>query len=89
MNRMTRAVKKALAEPSFHWRLSSHMNLGKIHALLYRDNEKKVQAEVHTSFTKMGQPRQGTERMYYFLDGDKRTFRTEEELMAAWKELQV
>jgi hypothetical protein len=89
MSGMTRAVKKALARPAFHWKMHSHFGGTKQHGLLYRDDDKGVQMEIITGRTKGLGGSFHKPRHYFFIDDDKRTFRTEEELMAAWKEAQL
>lgn len=86
MSNMTRAVKKALAQPSFQWQMRSHFGGSKQHGLLYRDDTKGVQMEIITGKTKGMGGTFGKSRHYFFIDGDKREFRTEDELMTAWKE---
>ena len=56
------------------------------HSLLYRNDALRVQLEIHTVFTKAGQAKANSERRLYYMDGDKRNFKTEEELLEALNE---
>lgn len=68
------------------WKMESHFAFTKQHSLLYRAEfyGLGIQMEVHTP-VKNG--KFGEQRVYFFIDGDKREFKTEDELKAAVKEL--
>jgi hypothetical protein len=63
------------------WQTHMHINMSNQHSLLLRDNKLGVQCEVYTK-AKNGYT-YGKGRCYYFIDGDKRQFRTEEALIKA------
>lgn len=63
-----------------NWRLRCHMSFTSKHSLLYRDDDLHVQMEIHTPY-RNGVPGKG--KTYYFIDNDKREFRTEADLIAA------
>jgi hypothetical protein len=62
------------------WRLCVHTNYRTEHMSVYRDNTLGVQKEAVVPY-RNGKPCNG--KTYYSIDGDKREFRSEEELMAA------
>lgn len=69
----------------FKWeyRFGGHGECGA--SRLYRCDDAKVQMEVHTKRSiKTG--KWGKGRAYFYIDGDERTFRTEADLIKAWKE---
>ncbi len=65
------------------WQLGTSLSGDKMHSLLYRGKYKDVgvQLEIHTPKRKNGTF--GKEKHYFFINGDKREFRTEEELREA------
>jgi hypothetical protein len=64
------------------WKFASHMATTKEHSILYQDKELHVTHEVHTPCgRRFGEF--GKAKIYYFIDGDKREFTTEAELIAA------
>jgi hypothetical protein len=65
------------------WKLHMHLNMGHIHSLLYRSEYKGygIQCEIHTHMKKNQRP--GKSKFYYFIDGDPREFKSEEELIKA------
>ena len=58
-----------------------HMNRGKWHDILYRDDELGIQKEIHTKFKNELTPIK--EYKYYFIDNDAREFKTEDEMLQA------
>ncbi len=67
----------------FHWSLGVHTSFRNEHQSVYRDNALGVQKETLVPY-RNGQPCEG--KSYYYIDGDEREFRSEEELMAALRE---
>ena len=72
------------------WKLRSSLAGNREHSLLYRNDKLGVQCEIHTTVRK-GSHGPGAERFcrprhYFFIDDDKRTFRTEAALTEALKE---
>ena len=68
--------------PEFSWHLVQTWSAEKEHALLYRDERFKVQCEIITPRNKAsGNFGQG--KLYFFLDDDKRTFSSQDELRQA------
>lgn len=65
------------------WQLSSSFAFAKEHSLLYRGTYlgKGVQMEIHTPKRKNGTF--GKQKTFFFIDGDKRQFETEQNLMEA------
>lgn len=79
LNPNTRLKLEVDTTPS--WKYSSSVYLPKHHCVIYRDDALGVQKQVMTRrWTFLFQPR---EREFYFIDGDKRTFRSEDRLIAA------
>lgn len=70
-----------------NWCMVMHVNGRDMHSRLYRAEVmgRGVQMEIHTPVSKHG--KFGKSRVYFFIDGDKREFRTEEELINAIKEV--
>ena len=66
-----------------HWEFRMHINGGKQHRLLHRDDNLKVQREIYTPVGKDGFTNSKKQKVYYFIDGDDREFRTEQELIKA------
>ncbi len=66
-----------------HWEFRMHINGYKEHSLLHRDDKLKIQREIYTPVDKNGFTNSKKQRVYYFIDGDKREFRTEEALIKA------
>lgn len=64
------------------WELRMHINGVKRHSLLYRDDKLHIQKEIHTPVGKDGYT-MGKGKVYFFIDNDKREFRTEQELIKA------
>jgi len=67
-----------MAKPN--WTLAGHLNMGTEHNLCYRDNKLGVQRE---TVTKCHDGRPGSSKTYYFIDGDKREFASEADMLAA------
>ena len=63
------------------WKYASSVYLRKHHCVIYRDDELGIQKQVMTRRWTFIFP--AREREYYFIDGDDRTFRTEDRLLAA------
>jgi hypothetical protein len=79
LNPQTRFEHTVATAPT--WKYSSSVYLPKHHCVIYRDDALGIQKQVMTRrWTFLFQPR---EREFYFIDGDKRTFRSEERLMSA------
>jgi len=66
-----------------HWEFRMHINGFKQHSLLHRDDKLKVQREIYTPVGKDGFTNSKKQKVYYFIDGDDREFRTEQELIKA------
>lgn len=66
-----------------HWEFRMHINGIKEHSLLHRDDKLKVQREIYTPVGKDGFTNSKKQKVYYFIDGDDREFRTEQELVKA------
>jgi hypothetical protein len=63
------------------WKYASSVYLQKHHCVIYRDDTLGVQKQVLTRrWTFLFPARQ---RVFFFIDGDGRTFRSEERMMAA------
>jgi hypothetical protein len=79
LNPHTRLDQTPTTAPT--WKYASSVYLAKYHCVIYRDDELGIQKQVVTRrWTLLFQPR---EREFYFIDGDKRTFRSEDRLMTA------
>jgi hypothetical protein len=79
LNPQTRFIQAAATAPT--WKYASSVYLPKHHCVIYRDDALGIQKQVITRrWTFIFQAR---EREFYFIDGDKRTFRSEDRLMAA------
>jgi hypothetical protein len=63
------------------WKYASSVYLPKHHCVIYRDDALGVQKQVMTRRSPLLFP--ARERVFFFIDGDKRTFRSQERLMAA------
>jgi hypothetical protein len=63
------------------WKYASSVYLPKHHCVIYRDEALGVQKQVMTRRSPLIFP--AREREFFFIDGDRRTFRTQERLMAA------
>lgn len=86
MERLTRRARDMKTEkyyerPTPNWVASTHISMTTYHSALYRDEDLKAQMEIITPKTKTGEFRDG--KSFYFLDGDKREFKTEEEMLDA------
>ena len=66
--------------PPFEWTLNSCFE-GDECSMLYRDERFKAQMEIHTPRLENGEMGKG--KTFFFLDEDKRTFKTQEELREA------
>ena len=68
-----------------NWKMIMHLATTKEHSLLYRADYKGkgVQREIHTPVKEHCKERFGKPKKYFFIDGDKREFKTEEELLKA------
>lgn len=66
--------------------MKMHLNFDSGGQAMYRDDEMGVQMEVHTPKNKRS-GKWGVGKTYYFIDGDKREFKTVVDLMKAWEEL--
>ena len=66
------------------WTMHMHLNMSNQHSLLLRDNKLGCQCEVYTK-AKYGYI-YGKGKTYYFIDGDEREFRTEDDLIKALEE---
>jgi hypothetical protein len=69
----------ASSEPS--WKYASSVYLPKYHCVIYRDDALGIQKQVMTRRSTLLFA--AREREFYFIDGDRRTFRSEERLLAA------
>ena len=63
------------------WKYASSVYLPKYHCVIYRDDSLGIQKQIMTRRSTLLFP--AREREFFFIDGDKRTFRTEERLLAA------
>ncbi len=63
------------------WKYASSVYLPKHHCVIYRDDTLGIQKQVMTRRWTFLLP--AREREFYFMDGDKRTFRSEDRLIAA------
>lgn len=63
------------------WKYASSVYLPKHHCVIYRDDALGVQKQVMTRRTTLIFPPR--EREFFFIDGDHRTFRSEESLLKA------
>jgi hypothetical protein len=67
--------------PTPEWKYASSIYLPRHHCVIFRDEEMGLQKQVMTRRnTFLFPPR---ERNFYFIDGDRRTFRSEEHLLKA------
>lgn len=66
-----------------HWEFRMHINGFKQHSLLHRDDKLKIQREIYTPVDKDGFTNSKKQKVYYFIDGDDREFKTEQELIKA------
>jgi len=82
---LTEAIAKVNVEAVVipHWEFRMHINGFKQHSLLHRDDKLKVQREIYTPVGKDGFTNSKKQKVYYFIDGDNREFRTEQELIKA------
>lgn len=62
------------------WTFKMHISGDEEHSILYRNDTLGLQKEIHTLYLN-GQPGKG--QIYFFIDGDKRTFRQEKKLIKA------
>ncbi len=71
-------------DPLLNWKLELSIS-GAIHRLLYRSEYKGrgVQMEIHTPVIDEVRMEFGEAKRYFFIDGDERQFRTQEEMMEA------
>ena len=67
--------------------LCSSMSFKDHHALLYRDHKLGLQCEIYTPIIGGDEyyPRFGKAKKYYYIDGDKRTFRDPKKMLTAYK----
>lgn len=82
-----KSAVEALVIP--HWEFRMHINGFKQHSLLHRDDKLKIQREIYTPVDKDGFTKSKGQKIYYFIDGDSREFRTEQELIKALVESAV
>lgn len=68
------------------WKYAASIYLPRHHCLIFRDDELGVQKQVMTRRTAFALL--AREREYYFIDGEKRTFRSEQKLLRALASLQ-
>jgi len=61
------------------WEYVSSKYLPRTHLTLYRDNVLKVQMQIVTKRSQLSNPEKA--KFYYFIDGDKRVFHSEQDLM--------
>ena len=61
------------------WEYISSKYLSKTHITIYRDNTLGVQMQIVTKRNQLANPEKA--KFYYFIDGDKRVFHSEEEMM--------
>lgn len=64
------------------WKMKMHMAGKDYHSLLYRAEfmGERIQCEIHTPVTKTGF---GKAKVYFFIDGDERKYKTEEGMIKA------
>ncbi len=62
------------------WEYVSSKYLPKTHITLYRDNVLNVQMQIVTKRNQLSNPEKA--KFYYFIDGDKRVYNSEQSLMA-------
>ncbi len=73
------------------WNMTLHMSHRDYHLLVYRDKEMGVQLEIVTPIKKKyrddcfcGNPKRfGKAREYFYIDGNKKCFKTEADMLAA------
>jgi hypothetical protein len=63
------------------WKYASSIYLPRHHCVIFRDDELGVQKQVMTRRNTFIFP--AREREYYFVDGDRRTYRSEDHLLKA------
>ena len=63
-----------------NWTYAASMYLSRKHALIYRDDSLGVQLQIMTRTRGLFQ---GVPKEYYFIDGDRRIFATEEKMVRA------
>jgi hypothetical protein len=63
------------------WKYASSVYLPKYHCVIYRDDTLGIQKQVMTRRSPLFFS--AREREFFFIDGDRRTFRSQERLMAA------
>lgn len=72
------------------WEMRTHVNGTEYHSLLYRAKfmQKGIQMEIHTPVTNhWGDHKKfGQAEVSFFIDGDEREFKTEEEMINAIKQ---
>lgn len=80
-----------MKKPEF--KMMQSLSTDREHSLVYRDDKLGLQVEVHTTVKKKyrnmpGHPDRFCKgRRYFFIDGDKRTFRNVKDLMKAYAKL--
>ncbi|MFW9879627.1 MAG: hypothetical protein ACFFG0_41660 [Candidatus Thorarchaeota archaeon] len=76
-----------------NWKMNSHYSADKEHGLLYRSEfmGKGIQCEIITPVKRNigGFKDFGKQKIYFFIDGDDREFKSEEELIDAILESEV
>lgn len=74
-----------LCPDDIEWRYVKHMTLSTESHYILRDERFKIQCEKITK--RDGHGHTGSTKTYFFIDGQEREFKTEEELCDAWNEI--
>ena len=75
-----------ITSSNIYWTFVASWSLKLKHVVVARDNKLSIQKETITKKNKHGYAN-GESKTYYFIDNDKREFKTEEELIQALNEL--